>query len=146
MIDMHGKFNQKNSFEYQNYLFIGTLKEGDYLLQAGVYSLVGIDISIALVLIERAYDEGRNVDLISNLFIHLFLRYILFQTVSFVAARQQKPDRPKLVISTVMNKKEADNKADDQELTVRTSTENKTNKQEQKMNDNDFKRATENRM
>jgi hypothetical protein len=29
-----------------------------------------------------------------------------------------------------MNKKEADNKADDQELTVRTSTENKTNKQE----------------
>jgi hypothetical protein len=59
-------------------LFIGTLKEGDYLLQAGVYSLVGIEISIALVLIERAYDEGRNVDLISNLFIHLFLRYILF--------------------------------------------------------------------
>jgi hypothetical protein len=50
-------------------LIIGTLKESDYLLQAGVYSLIGIDISIALVLIERAYDEGRNVGLIYNLFI-----------------------------------------------------------------------------
>ena len=40
---------------------LGTLKEGDYLVQAGVYSLIGIDVTIALVLIERAYDEGRKV-------------------------------------------------------------------------------------
>ncbi|CAF0952412.1 unnamed protein product [Adineta steineri] len=54
----------------------GTLKEGDYLLQAGVYSLTDIDITTALLLVERAYEEGR-------------------KTVSFVAARQQKPDAAK---------------------------------------------------
>jgi hypothetical protein len=43
---------------------IGTLKEGDYIIQVGVYSLVGIDVTTALVLIERAYDEGRKVDFI----------------------------------------------------------------------------------
>ncbi|CAF1010763.1 unnamed protein product [Adineta steineri] len=54
----------------------GTLKEGDYLLQAGVYSLTDIDITTALLLVERAYEEGR-------------------KTVSFVAARQQKADTAK---------------------------------------------------
>ncbi|CAF1602341.1 unnamed protein product [Adineta ricciae] len=56
MIDMHG-----------------VLKEGDYLIQAGSYCLVEIDITTALVLVERAYEEGR-------------------KTVSFVAARSQKPN------------------------------------------------------
>ena len=40
---------------------LGTLKEGDYLLQAGLYSLTGVDIPTALLLIEKAYDEGRKV-------------------------------------------------------------------------------------
>ncbi|CAF0766166.1 unnamed protein product [Adineta ricciae] len=56
MIDMHG-----------------VLKEGDYLIQAGSYSLIDIDITTALVLVERAYEDGR-------------------KTVSFVAARSQKPN------------------------------------------------------
>jgi len=51
MIDMHGG-----------------LKVGDYLTQAGLYSLVAIDLPTALLLIEKAYDEGR-------------------KTVSFVAVR-----------------------------------------------------------
>ncbi len=41
--------------------FIGTIKEGDYLIQVGVYSLVGVDIATALELVERAYDDGRKV-------------------------------------------------------------------------------------
>ncbi|CAF3641649.1 unnamed protein product [Rotaria socialis] len=51
----------------------GVLKEGDYLIQAGNYSLVDIDVSKALLFIERAYDDGR-------------------KTISFVAARQEKSD------------------------------------------------------
>ncbi|CAF4830755.1 unnamed protein product, partial [Rotaria magnacalcarata] len=51
----------------------GILKEGDYLIQAGNYSLVDITVSKALLFIERAYDEGR-------------------KTISFVAARQVKSD------------------------------------------------------
>ncbi len=49
--------------------FVGTLKEGDYLLQAGVYSLIGIDVTIALILIERAYDEGRKVNFLYTLIV-----------------------------------------------------------------------------
>ncbi|CAF1654994.1 unnamed protein product, partial [Didymodactylos carnosus] len=44
------------------------LKVGDYLTQVGVYSLVAMDLPSALLLIEKAYDEGR-------------------KTVSFIAAR-----------------------------------------------------------
>ncbi|CAF2620615.1 unnamed protein product [Rotaria sp. Silwood2] len=57
MIDMHG-----------------VLKEGDYLIQVGIYSLTNVNITTALLLIERAYDDGRNVNfnLYSNYFIDLF--------------------------------------------------------------------------
>lgn len=75
-------------------IILGTLKEGDYLLQAGVYSLIGIDITIVLVLIERAYDEGRKVDL-SDIWSMSWVYFI--QSVSFVAARQEKPDRQKQI-------------------------------------------------
>ena len=64
MIDTHGKSRRHEliSFVMIEKLLVGALKEGDYLLQAGVYSLISIDISVVLVLIERAYDEGRKVD------------------------------------------------------------------------------------
>jgi hypothetical protein len=73
MIDMHGKFVRK-MFEInylRNTLFIGTLKEGDYLIQAGVYSLIDIDVTIALELIERAYNEGRKVHMSETLIVSL---------------------------------------------------------------------------
>ncbi|UJR26653.1 hypothetical protein I4U23_007970 [Adineta vaga] len=54
----------------------GILKEGDYLIQAGTYNLSGVDITTALVLVERAYEEGR-------------------KAVAFVAARPQKSDTSK---------------------------------------------------
>lgn len=92
MIDMHG-----------------TLKEGDYLVQAGVYSLIGIDVTVALVLIERAYDEGR-------------------KSLSFVAARQLKPDRPKPVIQVPVNQNNVVNGQSEQ-----TTNDNKTDKQEEKV-------------
>ncbi|CAF3959222.1 unnamed protein product [Rotaria sp. Silwood2] len=69
MIDMHG-----------------VLKEGDYLIQVGIYSLTNVNITTALLLIERAYDDGRN-------------------TLSFVAARQEKSNVKKLQAQQSQNKK-----------------------------------------
>ncbi|CAF3695194.1 unnamed protein product [Rotaria sp. Silwood1] len=83
--------------EGQNWVFIdeilpngmiemhGVLKEGDYLIQVGVYSLTGVNITKALLLIESAYDEGRN-------------------SLSFVAARQEKSDAKTLQAMETQNK------------------------------------------
>jgi hypothetical protein len=60
--------------------FIGTIKEGDYLIQAGVYSLVGVDIATALELVERAYQDGRKVYFSSI----LLIIYVLFYLESFI--------------------------------------------------------------
>ena len=54
--------------ERNNYI-LGTLKEGDYLIQAGAYSLQRTDIPTALLLIERAYDEGKKVNFIIGLIV-----------------------------------------------------------------------------
>ncbi len=70
--------------------FIGTIKEGDYLIQVGVYSLVGVDIATALELVERAYDDGRKVYFSPVLLVYQI--YYSIQSVTFVAARQQKSD------------------------------------------------------
>ena len=68
--------------------FLGILKEGDYLIQVGVYSLTDIDVPTALKLIERAYDEGRQVNFV---YVLLITKIQFIQTISFVAARLEKP-------------------------------------------------------
>ena len=79
---------------------LGVLNEGDYLLQVGSYSLIGIDITVALILIERAYDEERNV---KYNFIFLFSIYC-FQTISFVAARRLKSSVDKELPKSILKK------------------------------------------
>ena len=61
----------------------------------------------------------------------LCIAWICFiQTVSFVAARQERPDRQKPITTSTINRREATNPPDPQETSVRTSTENKNSKQE----------------
>ncbi|CAF0934878.1 unnamed protein product [Rotaria sordida] len=95
MIDMHG-----------------ILTEGDYLIQAGIYSLADIDIKKALLLIERAYDEGRN-------------------SLSFIAARQQKPNVKSLQVNQSQDKKKPFEKVDRRESRARSFVEYENEEEEE---------------
>ena len=57
MVSMTFVYSKSN----RNFSSIGILKEGDFLIQAGAYDLSDVDIPTALLLIERAYEEGKKV-------------------------------------------------------------------------------------
>ncbi|CAF3765003.1 unnamed protein product, partial [Rotaria sordida] len=88
------------------------LTEGDYLIQAGIYSLADIDIKKALLLIERAYDEGRN-------------------SLSFIAARQQKPNVKSLQVNQSQDKKKPFEKVDRRESRARSFVEYENEEEEE---------------